>query len=80
VKASSKWMKFEYTRFSKELKACKAHTECEHNSHQVMANHDHECAMSEDRTRQLELEIRLEEAKYHHLAMECGLGLDDEAN
>jgi hypothetical protein len=57
VKASSKWMKLEYTRFSKELKAHKAHAEHEHNSCQVMANHDHERAMSEDSIRQLKLEI-----------------------
>ncbi|KAG1855660.1 hypothetical protein DFJ58DRAFT_727474 [Suillus subalutaceus] len=57
VRASSKRMKFEYARFSKELKAHEAHAEHEHDSRQVMANHDHECAISEDKTRQLELEI-----------------------
>ncbi|KAG1835019.1 hypothetical protein DFJ58DRAFT_735648 [Suillus subalutaceus] len=57
VKASSKQMKFEYARFSKELKACEAHAERKHDSHQVMANLNHERAISEDKTRQLELEI-----------------------
>ncbi|KAG1899069.1 uncharacterized protein F5891DRAFT_981460 [Suillus fuscotomentosus] len=69
-KASSKRMKFDYAKFSKELKAREAHAEHEHDARRFIATHSHERAMSEDKTRQLELEIRLEEAKYRHLAME----------
>ncbi|KAG2126452.1 hypothetical protein BD769DRAFT_1668464 [Suillus cothurnatus] len=56
-KALSKRMKFDYARFSKELKACKAYAEHEHDVHRFIASHSHECAMSEEKTRQLELEI-----------------------
>ncbi|KAG2346645.1 hypothetical protein BDR05DRAFT_945651 [Suillus weaverae] len=69
-KVSSKRMKFEYARFSKELQAREAHAEREHNAHRFIATQSHERAMSEDKTRQLELELRLEEAKYRRLAME----------
>ncbi|KAG1896304.1 uncharacterized protein F5891DRAFT_1193330 [Suillus fuscotomentosus] len=82
-KASSKRMKFDYAKFSKELKAREAHAEREHDARRFIATHSHERAMSEDKTRQLELEIRLEEAKYRHLAMErFGMDgtTDDDAN
>jgi hypothetical protein len=82
-KVSSKRMKFEYARFSKELQAHEAYAEREHDARRFIATQSHERAMSEDKTRQLELELRLEEAKYRRLAMEHIGQVDtigDEAN
>ena len=79
TRSSNKQMKIDYARFSKELKACQAHADREHDTCKYMAVHTHELALSEEKTRQLELEIWLEEMKMRHLAMQHGLGDAEEA-
>jgi len=58
---------------SQKLKAREACDEHEHALHAAMAAHNHERAMVDEHTRQLELEIKLEQAKMEHIALERGL-------
>jgi hypothetical protein len=75
MKADTKRLRLESKLASRELKAREAHAEREHALRAAMTAHDHEHAMADERTRQLELEIKLEQAKMEHIALERGLGL-----
>lgn len=77
TKADTKRLRLESKLASRELKAREARDEHEHTLRAAMTAHDHERAMADERTRQLELEIKLEHAKMERIAMERGLSQRD---
>ena len=77
TKADTKRLRLESKLASQELKAREARDEREHALRAAMAAHDHERAMADERTRQLELEIKLEQAKMERIALERGLSHKD---
>jgi len=70
TKADNKRLRLETRMASRELRAREACDEREHALHAAMAAQDHERAMADERTRQLELEIKLEQTKMERIALE----------
>ena len=63
-------MKIEAHVFSKEIKSRDQRDQREHEMKLKMVENDHERSMASEKTKQLELEIRLEEMKARRIEME----------
>ncbi|KAG2746071.1 hypothetical protein P692DRAFT_20741080 [Suillus brevipes Sb2] len=63
VKADHKHLKLETHLASRELKMRESHAECEHGLRSMIAIQNHERAMADEWTKQLKLEIRLEDLR-----------------
>ncbi|KAG2111579.1 uncharacterized protein F5147DRAFT_771729 [Suillus discolor] len=77
VKADHKRLKLETQLASRELKMRESHTEREHGLRSTIAIQNHERAMADERTKQLELEIKLEQVRLERLIMEKDLARQD---
>ncbi|KAG2154157.1 uncharacterized protein EDB93DRAFT_1248364 [Suillus bovinus] len=70
AKAKHKCLKIKSKLASMELRACVTRDEREHMLWSASAAQSHERAMADEQTKQLELEIKLEQVKLEHLALE----------
>ncbi|KAG1820786.1 hypothetical protein EV424DRAFT_1539321 [Suillus variegatus] len=77
VKANHKRLKLETQLASRELKMRESHAEREHGLQSTIAIQNHERAMADERTKQLELEIKLEQVRLERLIMEKDLARKD---
>ncbi|KIK23913.1 hypothetical protein PISMIDRAFT_10524 [Pisolithus microcarpus 441] len=74
AKSEAKRMKIQAQIVGKELKACDKHAQHEHDLKMRMMENKHERSMANEKTKQLELELRLEEARIAWLEAEKSSG------
>ncbi|KIK22275.1 hypothetical protein PISMIDRAFT_11744 [Pisolithus microcarpus 441] len=74
AKSKAKQMKIQAQIIGKELKAHDKHAQCEHDLKMRMMENKHEWSMANEKTKQLELELRLKEARIAWLEAEKSSG------
>ncbi|KIK19896.1 hypothetical protein PISMIDRAFT_13327 [Pisolithus microcarpus 441] len=70
AKTETKWMKFQAQIVSKELKAHNKNAQHKHDPKLKMVENEHKLSMATERTKQLELELKIEEVRLAQLEAE----------
>ncbi|KIK13192.1 hypothetical protein PISMIDRAFT_18161, partial [Pisolithus microcarpus 441] len=80
AKSETKQMKIQAQVVGKELKACNKNAQREYELKMKMVENEHELSMASERTKQLELELKLEQARIARLEAERHFSAGEEKN